>query len=129
MQCLSLRSVPVLDPGAKPLEPFGERLECSEGGSTGRRTNRVLPAHQPAVRSAPNQDRWSAWFIGGFREKARQNKATAFAGWTSGGTRSQVTALQEVGELYGEIGALAELASGVGILTIGVPHLFERLEQ
>jgi len=30
---------PVLDLGAKPLEPFGERLECSEGGSTGRQTN------------------------------------------------------------------------------------------
>src|SRR5690242_5791128 len=77
MKCLSLRSVPVLDPGAKPLEPFGERLECSEGGSTGRRTNKALPASQPAVRSTPNQDRRSARFIGGFREKARQNKVAA----------------------------------------------------
>ncbi len=36
----------VLDPGAKPLEPFGERLECSEGGSTGRRAKWPLPADQ-----------------------------------------------------------------------------------
>src|SRR6185503_15097274 len=37
-ECLSLRfKSSVLDPGAKPLEPFGERLECSEGESTGRR--------------------------------------------------------------------------------------------
>ena len=37
-ECLSLLfKSSVLDPGAKPLEPFGERLECSEGRSTGRR--------------------------------------------------------------------------------------------
>ena len=42
-ECLSLRfKSSVLDPGAKPLEPFGERLECSEGGSTGRRANVAL---------------------------------------------------------------------------------------
>src|SRR5262245_27253916 len=72
-------SNPVLDPGAKPLEPFGERLECSEGGSTGRRTNRSCQLEfGPAVRSAPNQDRWSPGFIGFFAEKARQNNAARF---------------------------------------------------
>ena len=75
-ECLSLRfKSSVLDPGAKPLEPFGERLECSEGGSTGRRAKwpyRLINCAQPAVRSAPNQDRRSARFIGGFLKNARQ---------------------------------------------------------
>ena len=52
-----------------------ERLECSEGGSTGRRAKRpyrLINCAQPAVRSAPNQDRRSARFIGVFGKNARQ---------------------------------------------------------
>src|SRR4029450_8525705 len=76
MNAFPLFKIPILDPGAKPLEPFGERLECSEGGSTGRQTNRSCRLEfGPAVRSAPNQDRWSPGFIGFFAEKARQNNA------------------------------------------------------
>jgi hypothetical protein len=33
-----------------------------------------------------------------------------------------------IGEFDGKIGALAELAGGIGILTAGPAHLFERLE-
>jgi len=33
----------MLLPGAKPFEPFRERLESSEGGNTGRRTIEALP--------------------------------------------------------------------------------------
>ena len=36
---LSLGWTHVLDPGAKPHEPFGERLECSAGGNTGRQAD------------------------------------------------------------------------------------------
>ena len=57
------------------LEPFGERLECSEGGSTGAGPSgpyRLNNCAQPAVRSAPNQDRRSARVIGGFGKNARQ---------------------------------------------------------
>src|SRR4030095_6084706 len=79
MNAFPLFKIPILDPGAKPLEPFGERLECSEGGSTGRQTNRSCRLEfGPAVRSAPNQDRWSPGFIGFFAEKARQNNAARF---------------------------------------------------
>src|SRR4030095_16531734 len=53
------------DPGAKPSEPFRERLECCEGGNTGRRA--IWPCHNRicvAVRSAPGRDRAEAVVIG-----------------------------------------------------------------
>jgi hypothetical protein len=43
--------------------------------------------------------------------------------------RSQIAALKAVGELDGEIGALAELSCGVGILVASSAHPFESIEQ
>src|ERR1039458_7597266 len=56
-----------------------ERLECSEGGNTGRRAHwpyrfSSSSRRKPAVRSAPNQDRRNARVIGGLGRK-RQAKA------------------------------------------------------
>ena len=59
----------VARPGAKPFEPFRERLESSEGGNTGRRAMQALPRRQctrAAVRSAPGRDRAEARVIGAF---------------------------------------------------------------
>src|SRR5262245_49791850 len=126
-------SNPVLDPGAKPLEPFGERLECSEGGSTGRRTNRSCRLEfGPAVRSAPNQDRWSPGFIGFFAEKARQNNAERFCDPRAlrplYSVRPVLVPLKPIGKLYGEVGAFADLPRGV-IGLMGHTNFLERLEE
>ena len=75
MKCLSL-----VDPCPRPwrLAPraLRERLECSEGGNTGRRAQRPYRFRlKTAVRSAPNQDRRNERLIGGLGTK-RQGRAT-----------------------------------------------------
>src|SRR6185436_19377615 len=77
MECLSL--VPMaLAPARSPSNPFRERLECSEGGNTGRRarrpcrmlsTNNRGESLQPSVQLPAGGER-KAGFIGLFEEKA-----------------------------------------------------------
>ena len=71
-RCLSLvwRSFP----GAKPFESFRERLECCEGGNTGRRTIMSCRAAsgRAADRSVPSRDRAEAAVIRSSGEKARR---------------------------------------------------------
>jgi hypothetical protein len=68
--------------GGKPFEPFGKDSICSEGGSTGRRTD--WPCHiniakkgeiAETVRSAPGRDPRMARVIRIFRVMARKSMA------------------------------------------------------
>src|SRR5215472_2918146 len=125
MQSLSLGQVHSSIPAPSPSN-LRERLECSEGGSTGRRATRPcrMICNKPAVRSASSQDRRSARFIRGFCKKARQTT------WQkSRGPGSEVAVLQTVRKFDGKFGALAQLPKGIGSLTTGLPCLFERFEQ
>ena len=84
----------------------------------------------PAVRSAPNQDRRNARFIGAFCGNARQNggfRTPPLFG--SAAPRPRTAALQAVREFHSKIGTLFDQSSGIVILTVGASHQFERLEQ
>src|SRR5579872_3017777 len=103
MKCLPLVQHTVLDSGAKPLEPFQGRLECSEGGSTGRRVKKTLPlSSKTAVRSAPSRDQRSARVIGGKCGK-KQGERSRRAGVRA------VVLLQPVGQFDCQIDAFADL--------------------
>src|SRR5262249_37759233 len=74
--CLSSLGAP---PGAKPFETFRERLECSEGGNTGRRTIgscRTALCHA-AVRSVPSRERAEAAVLRRSGEKGRRRGGVA----------------------------------------------------
>src|SRR2546421_10433897 len=80
MECLSLTQM-ALAPARSPSNPFRERLECSEGGNTGRQARR--PCHRlsksveslrPSVQLPAGGER-KAGFIGLFSEKARIGKS------------------------------------------------------
>jgi len=63
----------MLLPGAKPFEPFRERLESSEGGNTGHRAIKALPhGNHPGGRpfSSRPGGRAEARVIGSFDQKA-----------------------------------------------------------
>src|SRR5262249_60170561 len=60
-------------PGAKPFEPFRERLECSEGGNTGRRTIGPAAWHRPSSRPFSSQPGSSG--SAGYTESRRKGKA------------------------------------------------------
>src|SRR5215831_10218231 len=60
-------------PGAKPFEPFRERLECSEGGNTGRRTIGPAAWHWPSSRPFSSQPGSSG--SAGYTEFRRKGKA------------------------------------------------------
>src|SRR5215510_5685647 len=114
MECLSLASM-ALAPARSPSNPFRERLECSEGGNTGRRARR--PCHwisnirreslRPSVQLPAGGER-KAGFIGLFREKARIGKSKDC------GTVSVPLALQQFGQLDREVGPFLDMAGGLG---------------
>src|SRR6185437_8011766 len=81
----------------------------------------VLPADnyaQSAVRSAPNQDRRSARFIGDFRKKARQIKEARF-GLTWGQARC-LSARFSCGKINRQGMAIAFVFPGQGSQTVGM---------
>src|SRR4029079_6471055 len=101
------------DPGAKPSEPFRERLECCEGGNTGRRTDwpcRMEPEGcHVAVRSAPGRDRAEAVGIGSPPENA-----SSWAGWDC--RRAGTTALKD------RMMALAQSAAATNLREDAKPY-------
>jgi hypothetical protein len=54
MKCLSLAKVPVLDPGAKPLEPFGKGSNALKAEARDARPT-VLPVSKEAGRPFSSQ--------------------------------------------------------------------------
>src|SRR5665213_74376 len=70
-----MKSLSFVSPWRRPwrLAPraLRERLECSEGGNTGRRAQRPYRS-RAAIRSAPNRDRRSARVIGGLGKKRQE---------------------------------------------------------
>src|SRR6202166_1196313 len=121
MKCLSLL-VPC--PRSWRLAPraLRERLECSEGGNTGRR------AHWPYRIS-----------LKGGRPFSSQPGSTERAGYTrirpkkasSGRPRAPAMGglLQSIGEFDREVGAFADLAGGDRAGVGGLAHLVERFQQ
>src|SRR6516164_1946725 len=73
-------------PGREAPRTLRERLECSEGGNTGRRTRKPYRARRSvcaAVRSAPGRGRAETGLIRGLSRKARPHQ-TAFRQTTPG---------------------------------------------
>ncbi len=106
----------MLFPGAKPFEPFRERLESSEGGNTGRRA--IRPCHaafqenRTAVRSAPGRDRAEAGFIGCPSENASFAAVCGRTARRSAGLRFRAAGgdtLQKFGKLHRQRDPLADL--------------------
>src|SRR3954454_7108728 len=103
-----------------------ERLECSEGGNTGRRTNGScrIERIKTAVRSAPSRDQRSAPYIGISRQSA-----------SSSGARSALAFLhialgiELFGKLHRQIDAFLDKACPLGIGGAGLAHLVEFLKQ
>jgi hypothetical protein len=133
MKCLSLNRPNIRDLGAKPFEPFGERLECRfEGGNTGRRTHSG-PAVFEDKNGRPFSSRPGSIERAVYRDFGGKGKpAGAVAGLgRSGRPRSRVNAhfLQAVSEFDREIDALAHLTVGFRILAFDPAHEVERVQK
>src|SRR6516162_5744304 len=89
----------LLQPGAKPFEPFRERLECSEGGNTGRRTISPAARHWPSSRPFSSQPGSSG--SAGYTESPRKGKAV----WNGAGAPAAPARLDraDVAVSYGPI--------------------------
>src|SRR4051812_19468697 len=114
---------PWLYPGAKPFEPFRERLESKIRRREHRTPDpsalpRARSGERTAVRSAPGRDRAEARVIRASDENARRRAAKlVFAG-----------PLQEVRELDRELHRFAHLARALGV-GFAAPHAVEAPEQ